>query len=128
MIPEDLKFTEDHEWVRFEGDEAVVGITDYAQEELGDITFIELPATGASFKQKDVVSAIESVKAASEIFAPLSGEITAVNDTLEDKPELINESPYDKGWIFQIRISNAGEKDSLLSAKKYAAFLEGLED
>lgn len=128
MTPKDLKYSKEHEWVRFEGDEALIGITDYAQEELGDITFVEVPAVGTKVKQMDVFSTVESVKAASDIFAPLSGEVIEVNKTLEDKPEVINESPYEKGWICRIRISGTDESKSLLSAEEYEAYLKGLED
>jgi len=128
MTPKDLKYSKEHEWVRFEGDEAVIGITDYAQEELGDITFVEAPAVGAKVKQMDVFSTIESVKAASDIFAPLTGEVIEVNEILEDKPEVINESPYEKGWICRIRVSDADKGKNLLSAEEYEAYLKGLED
>ncbi len=128
MTPKDLKYSKEHEWVRFEGDEALIGITDYAQEELGDITFVEVPAVGTKVKQMDVFSTVESVKAASDIFAPLSGEVIEVNKTLEDKPEVINESPYEKGWICRIRISGTDESKSLLSAEEYEVYLKGLED
>ncbi len=128
MTPKDLKYSKEHEWVLFKGDEALIGITDYAQEELGDITFVEVPAVGTKVKQMDVFSTVESVKAASDIFAPLSGEVIEVNKTLEDKPEVINESPYEKGWICRIRVSDAGEGKKLLSADEYETYLKGLED
>lgn len=128
MTPKDLKYSKEHEWVLFKGDEALIGITDYAQEELGDITFVEVPAVGTKVKQMDVFSTVESVKAASDIFAPLSGEVIEVNKTLEDKPEVINESPYEKGWICRIRISDTDESKSLLSAEEYEVYLKGLED
>ena len=128
MTPKDLKYSKEHEWVRFEGDEALIGITDYAQEELGDITFVEVPAVGTKVKQMDVFSTIESVKAASDIFAPLSGEVIEVNKILEDKPEVINESPYEKGWICRIRVSDANESKNMLSAEEYEVYLKGLED
>ena len=128
MTPKDLKYSKEHEWVRIEGDEALVGITDFAQEELGDITFVEVPAVGTKVKQKDVFSTIESVKAASDIFAPISGEVIEVNEALEDSPEVINTSPYEKGWICRIRISDAEESKNLLSAEQYEDYLKGLED
>ncbi len=128
MTPKDLKYSKEHEWVRLEGDTALVGITDFAQEELGDITFVEVPAVGTKVKQMDVFSTIESVKAASDIFAPISGEVIEVNETLENSPEVINTSPYEKGWICRIRISNADESKNLLSAEEYEDYLKGLED
>lgn len=128
MTPKDLKYSKEHEWVRFEGDEALIGITDYAQEELGDITFVEVPAVGTKVKQMDVFSTIESVKAASNIFAPLSGEVIEVNKILEDNPEVINESPYEKGWICRIRVTDVNESKNMLSAEEYEAYLKGLED
>ncbi len=128
MTPKELKYSKEHEWVRISGDEAVVGITDYAQEELGDITFVELPQSGAKVQQMEVFATIESVKAASDIFGPLSGEVTEVNGELSDKPELINESPYEKGWICKLRISDKGELDKLLSAEEYDEFVKGLDD
>jgi len=128
MTPKDLKYSKEHEWARIEGDEAVVGITDYAQEELGDITFVEAPEKGASVKQNEVFATIESVKAASDIYAPLSGEIVETNEALEEHPEVINESPYEKGWICRIRLADAGEAENLMSAEGYEKYLEGLED
>ena len=128
MTPKELKYSKEHEWVRISGDEAVVGITDYAQEELGDITFVELPQSGANVQQMEVFATIESVKAASDIFGPLSGEVTEVNGELSDKPEVINESPYEKGWICKLRMSDKGELDKLLSAEEYDEFVKGLED
>ena len=119
MTPKELKYSKEHEWVRIEGDEALIGITDYAQEELGDITYVEVPAVGTKVKQMDVFSTIESVKAASDIFAPISGEVIEINETLEDSPEVINTSPYEKGWICRIRISDAEESKNLLSAEQY---------
>jgi glycine cleavage system H protein len=128
MTPKELKYSKEHEWVRIDGDEALIGITDYAQEELGDITFVEIPEVGKQLKQMDILATIESVKAASDIFAPLSGEVVEVNGALEDKPEIINESPYEKGWICRIRISDASESEKLLSAEEYEEYLKGLED
>ena len=128
MTPKDLKYSKEHEWARIEGDEAVVGITDYAQEELGDITFVETPEKGASVKQSEVFATIKSVKAASDIYAPLSGAIVETNEALEEHPEVINESPYEKGWICRIRLADAGEAENLMSAEGYEKYLEGLED
>ncbi|MCK5450344.1 MAG: glycine cleavage system protein GcvH [Candidatus Omnitrophica bacterium] len=125
MMPDDLKYTKDHEWVRIEGSEAVLGITEHAQSELGDITFIELPETEKEVNQSDTVATIESVKAASDIYAPLSGKIVGVNELLKDAPESINRSPYKDGWICRINIKNPEEQDNLMSAAEYEKFLQG---
>jgi glycine cleavage system H protein len=121
-IPAELKFSKSHEWVRLEGDEAVIGITEFAQEQLGDLTFIELPAAGDTLTAGEEMGSVESVKAASELYAPVSGEVTEVNLHLEDAPEAVNESPYDKGWMLKIKVSAVA--DSLLSAEEYAALIE----
>ena len=126
MTPKDLKYSEEHEWVRMEGEEAVIGITDYAQVELGDITFVELPEEGKELKQSEIFATIESVKAASDIFAPISGKITQINQALEEKPDIINESPYEEGWICRIHVSDSGEADKLMNAEKYEKYIEGL--
>ena len=122
-----LRYTNDHEWVRVEGDAAIVGISDYAQEQLGDVVFVELPDVGVSFKQNDYAAVVESVKAASEIYAPISGEILAVNDSLEDAPETLNSDPTGDGWMFKISIADAGEIDALMDEAAYKKFVEGLE-
>ena len=122
-----IKISEDHEWVSLDGDTATVGITDYAQNALGDVVFVELPEVGASFAKGDEVAVVESVKAASEIYAPVSGEITGVNAALEDQPDKINQSPLDDGWLFRIRLSDAGEIDELMDEEAYAAFVAGLK-
>lgn len=118
--PEDLQYAASHEWIKA-GDDGVatVGISDYAQGELGDVVFVELPELNSQVSARDEVSVVESVKTASDIYAPVSGEIVAVNDLLEDSPETINSSPYDDGWIFKIRMSNAEELKELLSAEEY---------
>ncbi|KYZ75181.1 glycine cleavage system protein H [Anaerosporomusa subterranea] len=118
-IVEDLRYTKDHEWVRIEGTQAIVGITDYAQGELGDVVFIELPEIGKKAKAHTTVTTIESVKAVSDIFAPLSGTIIKVNDQLNDNPELVNQQPYDEGWIFVIELENLVEVGQLLDAAQY---------
>jgi glycine cleavage system H protein len=123
MVPEGLKYTKEHEWVKIDGEEAVLGITDYAQEELGDITFIEIPAVGREVKQSETIATVESVKAASDVYAPLSGSVTEVNSSLEDAPEKINQSPYEKGWICRMKISNMSEKDNLMDAAAYEKYL-----
>ncbi|RKY21427.1 MAG: glycine cleavage system protein GcvH [Planctomycetota bacterium] len=120
MIPKELKYTESHEWVRVEDGIAVVGITDHAQHELGDIVFVELPETDAEYGAGEAAATVESVKAASDIYSPLSGRVVEVNEALEDSPELVNKSPYGDGWIFKIEISDPSELDALLDADAYA--------
>lgn len=122
-----VKYTEDHEWARVEGDVATVGITPYAAEQLGDVVYVELPEVGKSFKAGDEVATVESVKAASEIYAPLSGEITAVNDGLEGNPALVNESADGDGWFFKIKLSDEGELSKLMDEAAYKDFVAGLE-
>ena len=119
-IPTDLKYTKEHEWVKLEADNiAVMGVTDYAQKELGDIVFIELPEIGQEVEQAKEMSTIESVKAASDLFSPLSGKILEVNNALEEKPELVNKDPYGEGWIVKIEIKDPQELNNLLSAEDY---------
>jgi glycine cleavage system H protein len=125
-IVENLRYTKDHEWVRIEGTQAIVGITDYAQGELGDVVFIELPEVGTIVKAHTTVTTIESVKAVSDIFAPVSGTIIAVNQQLNDNPELVNQQPYDGGWIFVIELKNPVEAGQLLDAAQYGELLAGL--
>ena len=120
-IPAELEYTKTHEWVRREGDVATVGITDHAQEELGDVVFIELPEEGASFDAGDSFGTIESVKAVSDLYAPVGGEVVEVNETLNDSPEHVNEDPYGGGWMIRLRISDEGK---LLSADEYEQLLE----
>ena len=122
-IPEDLRYTEEHEWVRFEGDEVVVGITDHAQDALTGIVYVELPEVGASVSAGEVFGSVESVKSVSEIFAPLSGELSAVNEALDDAPELINDDPYGTGWIVRMRLEDNGVLGDLLDAAGYRALL-----
>jgi glycine cleavage system H protein len=119
-IPADLKYMDTHEWVREEGDGLVsVGITDHAQDSLGDVVFVELPEVGSTVDAGSEVAVVESVKAASDIYAPLSGEIVAVNEQLADEPEMVNNSPYGDGWFFKIRISDPSELEGLLDAEGY---------
>lgn len=118
-IPEELKYTKDHEWARIEGDIATVGITDYAQSELGDIVYVELPEIGKKTKQSESFGTIEAVKAVSDLFAPLSGEIVEVNSTLANQPEVINKDPYGEGWLVKIKFSNKNEINNLLDKSKY---------
>ncbi len=124
-VPEELFYTETHEWVRREGDIATVGITDYAQDELGDVVFIELPAEGDSFGAGDSFGTIESVKAVSDLYAPVGGEVVEVNETLNDSPERVNEDPYGGGWMIRLRVS--GDEGNLLSAGEYEKVLEETE-
>ncbi|NQT90187.1 MAG: glycine cleavage system protein GcvH [Candidatus Omnitrophica bacterium] len=125
-IPENLLYTKEHEWARLEGSQATVGITDYAQSSLGDITFIELPKAGDEMEQSKALATVESVKAASDVYAPLSGNIVKVNEDLEASPELINQSPYENGWFAVIEIANEKEKEGLMSASDYKAYVETL--
>jgi glycine cleavage system H protein len=119
-IPADLKYTEEHEYVRVSSDGTVeIGITDYAQGELGDVVFVELPKVGAKFNKHDVFGTIEAVKAVSELFSPVSGEVTAINDRLDKEPALVNTDPYGAGWMIKMRTSNSGELDALLDADTY---------
>ncbi|MCY3624472.1 MAG: glycine cleavage system protein GcvH [Candidatus Dadabacteria bacterium] len=129
-VPKDLKYTEEHEWVRFEEDRAVIGITDYAQEALGEIVFVELPVEGEELVQGDSFGAAESTKAVSELFAPVSGEIAEVNDLLVDSPELVNADPYGDGWIVKIHTDelDASEVESLLDPSGYEELIEDEED
>ena len=120
-VPEELQYTRSHEWVRTEGDTATIGITDYAQDELGDIVFIELPEVGATFDAGDSFGTVESVKAVSDLYTPVGGEVVEVNDALDDSPEKINEDPFGEGWIIKLRVSDEGD---LLSASDYEQFLE----
>ena len=122
-IPRDLQYTEDHEYVKPTSDPKVVqvGITDYAQGELGDIVYLELPSVGTTFAKHDVFGTIEAVKAVSELFSPVSGEVVEVNKRLEKEPQLVNSAPYGDGWMIKMKLSDAGEKDALLSADAYAA-------
>jgi glycine cleavage system H protein len=120
-VPEELQYTRSHEWVRTEGDTATIGITDHAQEELGDIVYVELPEEGATFEAGDSFGTVESVKAVSDLYAPVGGEVTEVNEALNDNPEKINEDPYGDGWIVKLRVSGEGD---LLSAADYEKFVE----
>ncbi|HZE18824.1 MAG TPA: glycine cleavage system protein GcvH [Candidatus Angelobacter sp.] len=118
-VPKDLRYTKEHEWVRVRGQEAEVGITDFAQGELGDVVFVELPPVGARVTQMKSFGTIDAVKTVSDLFAPVSGEVVAVNTELKENPALINQSPYEKGWMIRIRIANPAEVESLLSADAY---------
>jgi len=119
MVPGDLRYTKDHEWVRIDGDEAVVGITQFAADQLGDIVFVELPAAGRSLDRHATFGVVESVKAVSDLFAPLAGEVTAANEALADKPELVNSDPYGEGWMLRLRPADVSAIDGLLDAQAY---------
>ena len=121
-VPEDLHYSKDHEWVRVEGDVAVIGITDYAQNSLGDVVYVELPKADEEFAANESFGSVESVKAVSEMFSPVSGSVVAVNEALADEPEKVNGDPYGDGWMIRVRMSNPGEVDSLLTAAEYEDF------
>lgn len=118
-IPAELKYTEDHEWVKIEGDVATVGITDFAQGELGDIVYVEIETEGESIDSGEVFGTVEAVKTVSDLFMPLSGEVIEVNEALEDAPETVNDNPYEDGWMIKIKMSDSSEIDKLLSATAY---------
>ena len=123
MVPTDLRYTKDHEWVRVDGEEATIGITAYAAEQLGDIVFVELPETGRSLEQFAAFGVVESVKAVSDLFAPVSGEVVEANDDLKAKPELVNSDPYDAGWMLRVRLAEPTQVDDLLDAAAYDALI-----
>jgi glycine cleavage system H protein len=123
MCPENLQYTKKHEWIRLEDKSALIGITDYAQEQLGDVVYVELPDVGAQLTQFEVCGTIESVKTVSDLYAPLSGEVLRVNEALDETPELINNEPYGAGWIAEIHVSDQGELDNLLSAEEYEVLI-----
>lgn len=124
MQPEGLKYSTTHEWARVEDDTVVVGITDHAQSELGDIVYVELPQVGAKLSQGDMFGTVESVKTVSDLMSPVSGEVVRVNDTLPDAPEMVNDSPYEQGWMIAVKLDNPGELDALMSADQYEAFIQ----
>lgn len=117
-----LKYTEDHEWIKLDGDIATVGITTHAQDALGDVVFVDLPSVGSSFAQKEVAGVVESVKAAADVFMPISGEVTEVNEALRDDPSLANNDPLGAGWFFKVRLSDKSQLDALLDEAAYTAF------
>jgi glycine cleavage system H protein len=120
-----LKYTEDHEWIQLEGDIAVVGITHHAQDALGDVVFVDLPEVGTSFAQKDIAGVVESVKAAADVYMPVSGEVTEVNEALRSDPSLANSDPLGKGWFFKVKLSAPAEVDALLDETGYTQFTAG---
>ena len=125
-LPEDRRYTQHDEWVRIDGDRAVIGISDYAQAQLGDVVFVELPEVGTQVAKDGEAAVVESVKAASEVYAPLSGEVVEVNETLGDDPELVNGAPTGDGWFFKIRVGDPSELEGLMDEAAYLEFVEGL--
>lgn len=123
MVPSELRYTKDHEWVRLEGDEAVIGITAYAADQLGDIVFVELPDVGKSFDQFAAFGVVESVKAVSDLYAPIGGEILGTNDALAGSPEVVNSDPFGEGWMIRIRLADPGQLDELMDAPTYDALI-----
>lgn len=123
MIPKELKYTKDHEWIKLDGDVATVGITDFAQSELGDIVFVEIETVGETMTAEEVFGTVEAVKTVSDLFLPLSGEIIEMNDELADDPELVNTDPYGKGWMIKLKVDNVADFEALLSADDYEAII-----
>lgn len=121
-VPEDLHYSKDHEWVKVDGNEAIIGITDYAQNSLGDVVYVELPKVNDEFASNEAFGSVESVKAVSEVFNPVSGTVVKINESLADEPETVNSDPYGAGWMIRIKMSNPGEVDSLLTAAEYEDF------
>jgi glycine cleavage system H protein len=126
-VPDNLHYSKDHEWVRVENGVAIIGITDHAQEQLGDVVYVELPKVGDSFSANESFGSVESVKAVSEIFTPVSGEIAEVNESLSDEPEKVNKDPYSDGWMIKVKMGSPGEVDSLLTAAEYEDFTKAEE-
>ncbi len=128
MYPSDYLYSRDHEWVRVEGETCVLGITEHAQEELGEIVFVELPEVGDTFNAADEVGTIESVKAVAEVYTPVSGEVVEVNSALTDDPELINDDPHGEGWLIKLQIASKAQLDELMNAEKYEEYLDSGEE
>jgi len=126
-VPDDLYYTEDHEWVRVKGENVTIGVSDYAQDQLGDIVFVEMPGPGDQFKKGDEFGTVESVKAVAELYMPIGGEVIQTNQALEDAPELLNQSPYAEGWIIEIKPDDASQLEAILNKGAYLKMLEGLE-
>lgn len=122
-VPENLKYTKEHEWVRTEGDVYVIGITDHAQDQLGDVVFVELPEVGDTITIDDSFGTVESVKAVSDLFAPMTAEVVEINGSLEDTPEVVNSDPYDTGWIIKVKTDDASQLDAMLSSADYTALI-----
>lgn len=123
-LPKELYYSEEHEWVKVEGEQVRIGITDHAQSELGDIVFVELPEVGDTIEADEPFGSVESVKTVSELYAPVSGKVVSVNEDLDDSPEFVNESPYEKAWMIVVELSNKSEMDELMSADQYQAMIE----
>lgn len=123
-IPENLRYSKDHEWVEVNGDIATIGITDYAQHSLGDVVYVDMPRVGDKFAAHEAFGSVESVKAVSELFTPVGGEVVEVNDGLNDTPEAVNNEPYTTGWMVKVKMDNAGEADAMLSSVEYEEYLE----
>jgi glycine cleavage system H protein len=128
MYPKDYHYTKDHEWVKMDGDVGTVGITDFAQKQLGDVVYVELPEPGTQMEFHQSLGVVESVKAVSDVYSPVAGEVTEVNEGLNDTPELLNEDPHEKGWIVKIKLNDQADLEKLMAADDYEKFLEGLED
>ena len=124
MYPEDLKYSKDHEWVRVDGEECVVGITDFAQGELGEVVYVELPEVGESYEAGDEIGTIESVKAVAEVYAPIGGEVVAVNESLADAPEKVNDDPHGEGWLIRVKASSPDALGELMDASAYREFVD----
>ena len=128
QFPTDLRYTKDHEWAKVEGDKIRMGITDYAQDQLGDIVYVEMPEVGDEFSQGEEFGTLESVKAVAPVYLPVSGEIAAVNEALEDSPQLVNQAPYNDGWIVEVTATNPSEWDELKARDAYLEMLKGLQE
>jgi glycine cleavage system H protein len=124
-VPDDLRYTDEHEWIRDEGETATVGISAYAADQLGDVVFVELPAVGRTLKAREAFGVIESVKAVSDLYSPVSGEVTAVNEELASRPELVNADPYESGWMLKLRLARREDLDELRDAESYHAMIAG---
>lgn len=128
MYPDEFYYTKDHEWIKIEAGKAIVGITEFAQKQLGDVVYLELPKVGTQFESHQSLGVVESVKAVSDIYSPVSGEVIETNEELNDSPELVNQDPHGKGWIIQLKMKDESELEKLMSASEYEKFLEGLEE
>jgi len=126
MYPKDFRFSKDHEWVKVEGDTATIGISDFAQKQLGDVVYVELPAVGKALEVHQTIGVVESVKAVSDVYSPVSGEVVAINENLNNSPEVLNHDPHGQGWIIRLRLKNKADLEPLMTAADYERFLEGL--
>jgi len=126
MVPKGLLYTKDHEWAKIEGDIAIIGITDHAQDQLGELTFVELPDVGKEVKQKEELAVVESSKAASDVYSPVTGKVTEVNTALQTRPEIVNDDCYNAGWICKIRMTDKAATENLMDASQYEEYLKGL--